>query len=245
MKTLKEIAARIWAIWGLLSFVITFLIVFLPSMITYLIPDPKGTDIFIRIARVWMNLWLWLVGCRIKITGRDHFKKGHNYIIVFNHNSFLDIPLSCPYVPGANKTIAKKSFAGIPLFGWYYSKGSVLIDRKSESSRRQSFEEMKMVLQKGMHMCIYPEGTRNRTTEPLKKFYDGAFKLSVETKKSIIPVLIFNTGKSLPVHKSFYFLPKKLRMDFLLPVNPAGLTSEALKEKVFEIMSEHYVRHNN
>jgi len=96
-----------------------------------------------------------------------------------------------------------------------------------------------------MHMCIYPEGTRNRTAEPLKKFYDGAFKLSVETKKSIIPVLIFNTGKSLPVHKSFYFLPKKLRMDFLLPVNPAGLTSEALKEKVFEIMSEHYVRHNN
>jgi len=185
------------------------------------------------------------VGCPIKITGRDHFKKGHNYIIVFNHNSFLDIPLSCPYVPGANKTIAKKSFAGIPLFGWYYSKGSVLIDRKSESSRRQSFEEMKMVLQKGMHMCIYPEGTRNRTAEPLKKFYDGAFKLSVETKKSIIPVLIFNTGKSLPVHKSFYFLPKKLRMDFLLPVNPAGLTSEALKEKVFEIMKEHYVRHNN
>jgi len=49
----------------------------------------------------------------------------------------------------------------------------------------------------------------------------------------------------LPVHKSFYFLPKKLRMDFLLPVNPAGLTSEALKEKVFEIMKEHYVRHNN
>jgi len=123
MKTLKEIAARIWAIWGLLSFVITFLIVFLPSMITYLIPDPKGTDIFIRIARVWMNLWLWLVGCPIKITGRDHFKKGHNYIIVFNHNSFLDIPLSCPYVPGANKTIAKKSFAGIPLFGCIILKG--------------------------------------------------------------------------------------------------------------------------
>ena len=139
MKTLKEIAGRIWAVWGILSFVITFLIVFLPSMITYLLPDPKGTAIFIRIARAWMNAWLTLVGCPIIITGREHFEKGNNYIVVFNHNSLLDIPLSCPYVPGANKTIAKKSFAGIPLFGWYYRKGSVLVDRKSESSRRQSF----------------------------------------------------------------------------------------------------------
>jgi len=245
MKTLKEIAGRIWAVWGILSFVITFLIVFLPSMITYLLPDPKGTAIFIRIARAWMNAWLTLVGCPIIITGREHFEKGNNYIVVFNHNSLLDIPLSCPYVPGANKTIAKKSFAGIPLFGWYYRKGSVLVDRKSESSRRQSFEEMKAVLHKGMHMCIYPEGTRNRSTEPLKKFYDGAFKLATETKKSIIPVLIFNTSKALPVHKSFYFLPKKLKMHFLPAVSPEGLTSEVLKEKVFKIMKEHFVRYSN
>lgn len=245
MKTWKEIAGRIWALWGLLSFVITFLIVFLPSMITYLIPDPKGTDIFIRIARTWMSFWLRLVGCPIKITGREHFKKGNTYVVVFNHNSFLDVTLSCPFVPGANKTIAKTSFTRIPLFGWYYRKGAVLVDRKSESSRRQSFEEMKEVLQKGMHMSIYPEGTRNRTGEPLKKFYDGAFKLAVETNKSIIPVLIFNTSSALPVHKTFYFLPKKLEMHFLSAVSPEGITSEILKEKVFHIMKEHYVGHIN
>jgi 1-acyl-sn-glycerol-3-phosphate acyltransferase len=245
MKTLKEIGGRIWAFWGLLSFVTTFFIAFLPSMVTYLIPDPKGTDIFIRIARIWMSVWLRLVGCPIKIKGREHFKKGNTYVVTFNHNSFLDVTLSCPFVPGPNKTIAKTSFTKIPLFGWYYRKGAVLVDRESESSRRQSFEEMRKVLEKGMHMSIYPEGTRNRTPEPLKKFYDGAFKLSVETKKSIIPVLIFNTSKALPVHKSFYFLPKKLEMHFLPGVNPEGLTAEVLKEKVFNIMKEHYVRHTS
>ena len=245
MKIWKDIAGRIWAIWGMISFIITFLIVFLPSMVTYLIPDPKGTDIFIRIARIWMNVWLWLVGCPVKISGRDNFEKGTSYIVTFNHNSMLDVPLSCPYVPGPNKTIAKKSFAKIPLFGWYYRKGSVLVDRKSESSRRQSFEEMKDVLRKGMHMCIYPEGTRNRTKEPLKKFYDGAFKLAAETKKSIIPVLIFNTKKALPVNKPFYFLPKKLEMHFLPAVSPEGITAEVLKEKVFQVMTEHYQRHSN
>jgi 1-acyl-sn-glycerol-3-phosphate acyltransferase len=157
----------------------------------------------------------------------------------------LDIPLSCPYVPGANKTIAKKSFMKIPLFGWYYKKGSVLVDRKSESSRRQSFEAMRQVLKHGMHMCIYPEGTRNRTNEPLKKFYDGAFKLSVDTKSPIIPALIFNTKKALPVNKSFFFLPQKLKMLFLEPVPPDGLTSDALKEKVFNIMKENYLRYSN
>ncbi len=245
MTILKEIAGRIWALWGLVSFVITFLIVFFPSMITYLISEPKSTAIFIRIARIWMTVWLWLVGCPVKIRGRDNFAKGTSYIVVFNHNSLLDIPLSCPYVPGANKTIAKKSFMKIPLFGWYYKKGSVLVDRKSESSRRKSFEEMRQVLKQGMHMCIYPEGTRNRTNEPLKKFYDGAFKLSVETKSPIIPALIFNTKKALPVNKSFFFLPQKLSMLFLEPVPPDGLTSDMLKEKVFTIMKENYLLHSN
>src|SRR6185503_9949932 len=99
---------------------------------------------------------------------------------------------------------------------------SVLVDRKSESSRRQSFEEMKKVLQKGMHMCLYPEGTRNRTAEPLKKFYDGAFKLAVESKKEIMPCIITGTRKAMPVNKKFYLLPQKLSMNFFPPVAAAG-----------------------
>ena len=243
MSLFKEIFARIWALWGIISFIITFLIIFLPSMVTYLIPDPKGTDIFIRMARLWMNVWLWLVGCPVKISGRENFAKGQTYIVVFNHNSLLDVPLSCPYIPGPNKTIAKTSFARIPLFGWYYSKGSVLVDRKSEASRRKSFEDMKNVLRTGMHMGIYPEGTRNRTNEPLKKFYEGAFKLSVETNTPVIPSLIFHTKKALPLHKTFYFLPTRLEMHFLPPISPEGLSADQLKEKVFHTMKDHYVAH--
>lgn len=245
MKIFKNIFGRIWAVWGIISFIATFLIVFIPSMFTYLIPDPKGTGIFIGMARIWMRVWLTLVGCPVSIKGRQNFARGKTYIVTFNHNSLLDVPLSCPFVPGGNKTIAKTSFAKIPLFGWYYRKGSVLVDRKSESSRRQSFEEMKNVLKKGMHMCIYPEGTRNRTTEPLKKFYEGAFRLASETKTAIIPTLIFNTKKALPVNKSFYFLPYKLEMHFLEPVATDGLSAEQLKEKVFGIMKDYFVKHSH
>ncbi len=240
MRIIKEIAGRIWAVWGIVSFAITFLIIFIPSMFTYLIPDPRGSVIFIRIARLWMDVWLRLVGCPVTIKGKENFAKGRSYIVTFNHNSLLDVPLSAPYVPGANKTIAKTSFAKVPLFGWFYRKGSVLVDRNSDASRRRSFEEMKNVLKKGMHMCIYPEGTRNRTNEPLKKFYDGAFRLAVEPNTAIIPALIFNTKKAVPVNKPFFFLPHKLEMHFLEPVEADKQTVDQLKEKVAGIMKAFY-----
>lgn len=245
MKLLKDIFGRIWAFWGIISFIVTFLIIYIPSMITWMLPDPKGQKIFIDIARIWMNFWLRLVGCPVKIKGREYFQQGESYIVTCNHNSLMDIPLSSPFIPGANKTIAKTSFAKIPIFGFYYMKGAVLVDRKSEKSRKESFEKMKQVLKKGMHMCIYPEGTRNRTNEPLKKFYDGAFKLATDTGTSIIPAIILNTRKAVPVHKSFYFLPHKLEMHFLPPVSVENKTTEYLREEIFTIMKAYYLAHQH
>jgi 1-acyl-sn-glycerol-3-phosphate acyltransferase len=244
MKIIQNIISRVVAIWALSSFLVTFIIIFIPAMFTWLLPDPGGQKIFIGIARLWMNIWLYLVGCPLTVDGRENFKKGKSYIVTCNHNSLMDIPLSCPYIPGPNKTIAKTSFAKIPLFGFFYMKGSVLVNRKSDESRRRSYEQMKAVLKKQMHMSIYPEGTRNRTAEPLKKFHDGAFRLSVETGNEIIPCLIFNTRKVLPADKGFYFRPYKLYIYFLPPVSPAGKTTDELKNEVFEIMKRFYLAHS-
>ena len=111
MKIIKNVFARIWAVWGLVSFVLTFLIIFLPSMIAYLIKEPAGQRYFIFISRIWMNIWLPLIGCPLTVKGKENFKANTNYVVVFNHNTLLDVPLSAPYVPGGNKTIAKSSFA--------------------------------------------------------------------------------------------------------------------------------------
>lgn len=191
-----------------------------------------------------MNCWLFLVGCPVKVFGKENFAAGSSYVIVFNHNAFLDVPLSAPYVPGPNKTIAKASFAKIPLFGWFYTKGSVLVDRKNERSRTKSFDLMKKVLASGMHMCIYPEGTRNRTSEPIKQFYDGAFKLAIAAKKDIIPCVIIGTKKAMPIDKPFYLFPVPLRMYFLPPVSSANIPVKELKDKVHDLMVKHYVENS-
>lgn len=245
MRILKNILGTLLAFWALITFIATFLIIFIPAMISWLIPDPAGQRYFIFIARMWMHGWLRMVGCSFRVRGREHFAKGETYVVTCNHNSLLDVPLSSPFIPGANKTIAKSSFAKVPLFGFFYMKGSVLVNRKSDESRRQSFDKMKAVLAKGIHMCIYPEGTRNRTGEPLKKFHDGAFRLACDAGHAIIPSVIFNTKKVLPVNRGFWFWPGRIEIHFLPPVTTTGKTTEALRDEVFAIMKEYYTQYSN
>ena len=90
-------------------------------------------------------------------------------------------------------------------------------------------------------MCIYPEGTRNKTDQPLKSFHDGAFRLAIDTRKSIMPGVIFNTRKALPANIPFYLMPHLLSIHFLQPIPVAeGETVASLKEKVFVVMKEYY-----
>lgn len=214
----------------------------IPAWLVGLWKEPKRSHIFHVTIQGWMGLFFILTGVRRIFKGKEHFKKGCTYIVVCNHRSFMDPPLSSPGIPGANKTIAKSEMAKIPLFGVIYKRGAVLVNRKSDESRKQSYAKMRKVLQIGLHMCIYPEGTRNKTGEPLQRFHDGAFRLAVESGKDVIPAVIFNTSKVLPPKESFYYWPHKVEMHFLPPVTSAGKTTEALKTEVFEIMKEYYVK---
>ena len=187
-----------------------------------------------------MDFFFTFSGVRRIIKGKEHFKKGQNYVVVCNHNSFMDVPLSVTAVP-PNKTIAKVEMAKIPVFGLIYKRGSVLVDRKNEESRRNSFLKMKAVLEMGLHMCIYPEGTRNKTSQRLQRFHDGAFRLAVETKKPIIPALIFYTNIVLP-RKPLFFWPHKIEMHFLPAVAIENKTSQQIKEEVFTMMDNYLLK---
>ena len=243
MNFLKNILGRVFALWALIVFAISLLIIFIPIWILGLWPEPRRTVYVFKIFDVWMTFFFVLSGVKRIIKGRNNFKKGETYIVVCNHNSFMDVPLSSPAIPGPNKTIAKAEMSRIPIFGLIYKRGSVLVDRKNEESRRASFNKMRDVLDKGLHMCIYPEGTRNKTSQPLQRFHDGAFKLAVETGKSIVPAVIFHTTKVLPAKKTFFFWPHKIEMHFLPAINVDNKTTQQLKEETFNIMKDYYLQH--
>lgn len=240
MPLWKLIIGRIFALWALILFITTMIPAIVFYLPCFLLNDPAKARWHRIVSRVWMWLYLRLIGCPLLVKGKEQFDSNTNYVVVCNHNSLMDVPVSTPFMPRANKTIAKKSFAKIPLFGWIYSFGSVLVDRKSDESRRRSYEEMKKMLAIGLDMVIYPEGTRNRTSDPLKSFYDGAFKLAVDTGKPILPTVLFNTKKVLPANIFFYLMPHHLEMHFLPPVESKGKTTAALKQELFDLMWKYY-----
>ena len=244
MNIVKEILGRIFAAWAMLIFVITMLPVVLLMWLIGLLKEPKRTAAFRIISKIWMNIFFFFVGCRLTIKGKENFEKGKTYIVISNHNSLMDVPITTPFIPGANKTIAKIEMSRIPLFGLIYKRGSVLVDRKDKDSRRDSFRKMKEVLDMGIHMCIYPEGTRNKTSLPLKEFHNGAFRLAIESGTPILPAIMFNTKKALPAGKGFFFWPTKFGIHFLpsVQVSP-GDNYEKLKQDMYELMSSYYVTH--
>ncbi|KYP13109.1 lysophospholipid acyltransferase family protein [Flavihumibacter sp. CACIAM 22H1] len=244
MNWFKEVFGRIWAAWAILLFTVTMLIFLVPVFLFCLpVPEPKRTHRFIKYARAWMAVFLPGIGCPLIVRGKQHFKKGGPFIVICNHNALMDVPISSPAIPGGNKTIAKAEMAKTPVFGMIYKLGSVLVDRKSEKSRKESFAKMKAVLDMGLHMCIYPEGTRNTSSEPLKPFHDGAFRLALDTRCAIIPGVIFHTRKVNPPDKTFYLMPHPLRIEFLEPIEVTSTdTCETLKQKAFERMKAQIIQ---
>lgn len=236
-----KILGKLFAAYAIIMFIITMLIMLLPMWLVSLLPAPMNIRCFMALGRAWMWLYMPLMFCPVYTKGKKYFKKGQPYVIVCNHNSFVDIPTTTHAIPAASKSLAKENIAKVPVWGIMYKVGSVLVNREDPDSRKRSFAEMKEVLNMGVHMLLYPEGTRNKTDDPLKPFYDGAFSLAIDTQKPIMPAVIFNTRKILPV-KSFFAWPHRIDMHFLAPISTEGLTADnlpALKEKIFNIMWEH------
>lgn len=237
---MRDVFGRLWAVWALIVFLPSMFIAMIFYIPCFFLKEPLKAKWHRRVSQVWMTFFVYGIGCSIKISGKANFNPTENYVIVCNHNSMMDVPVTTPFMPRANKTIAKKSLSKIPVFGWIYSFGSVLVDRKNEKSRRESYMQMKRMLSIGLDMVIYPEGTRNRSKDPLKQFYDGAFKLAADCGKPVLPALLFNTKKVLPANKPFYVWPHTLHIHFLPPVASKHISASQLKDEVFNIMWDYY-----
>jgi len=243
MHPIKRVLGHLFFVYALTVFAITMLVVLVPIWLTTRMTEPNGTIWMHRIFRLWMGIYMPIVGCPVSRKGKQFFVSGQNYVVVCNHNSFADVPVSSPWIPGPNKTLAKVEMARIPLFGIIYKAGSVLVNRKDDASRRESFNQMAVMLDKGLHLCLYPEGTRNKTDQPMQPFYDGAFTTAIRSQKPIIPGVIFNTKTVFPGKPGFWAWPSRIHFHFLAPVSTTGLQQQdagKLKESVRTQMLQYF-----
>jgi 1-acyl-sn-glycerol-3-phosphate acyltransferase len=246
---MKDILARIYFVYGMLLFAITMLPVALVFLIAKTFCSEKTSSSVIQKGfQIWMGIYMPLIFCPVKHVGRHFFRKGQNYVVTLNHNSLADVPVSSPGIPGPNRTLAKEEMSKIPIFGYIYTSGSILLNRDDLQSRKDSYAKMIKALEQNLHLCLFPEGTRNKTNEPIARFFDGAFKVAIMAQKPVIPGLIFGTKNILHPTKKMWAWPHRIEFHFLPELSTEGLQSsdaDMLKIKVFGIMKDYYVAHKH
>lgn len=213
------------------------MILFLPF---FLIPPLFG-DRSVVVTYFFLRLWSWLFSklnfIPYEIHGREHIKK-KSYIYVSNHTSFLDIPGLCLALPGQFRPLAKKELLKIPVFGWIARNAAVIVDRSDHDSRVRSLERLTQIISKGISILIFAEGTQNRTKEILQPFKDGAFRIALETRQPILPMMVLGAGKLMPPGK-FKILPGRIKIIIGEEISVDGYAPKdlpQLKARVFETM---------
>jgi len=151
---------------------------------------------FFRLARIWSKFILLGMGFGWKITKLQELEKGKSYMFIANHTSMIDIMLmlvtikSNPFV-----FVGKKELAKIPLFGFFYKRTCILVDRSSAKSRQAVFLRAQKRLKSGLSICIFPEGLVPDEDIELADFKDGAFRLAINHKIPVVPITFYDNKK--------------------------------------------------
>jgi 1-acyl-sn-glycerol-3-phosphate acyltransferase len=162
---------------------------------------------------------------RIRIEGR--WPDRGAYVVVANHQSFLDIFL-LSNIPHEMKWVAKRELFRIPWVGWsFYLSGDIPIDRGDAASASKALARAKRYLQRGMSVMIFPEGTRSRDGR-LLPFKVGAFRLAIDAGVPVLPIAVSGTGQGMP-KGSPWVRPSRLTVRILDPVPAAGLSDRDLR----------------
>jgi 1-acyl-sn-glycerol-3-phosphate acyltransferase len=237
----------LYCTYAFLLFVIGMFCV-LPFVAVYSLQDEKtGGDRIYKVCRYWDSAWLKLIGIRHIHIYESTPDPDMRYVFVSNHISYLDIPMILQAVRRSSfRILGKAEMTRIPLFGYIYSKAVVLVDRTTAEGRFRSVRELKSILSIDRSVFIFPEGTFNETSRPLKAFYDGAFRIAIETQTPLQPILFVDTFDRLHYSSLFRLRPGVTRSIFLPEVEVQGLTVAdlpLLKQRVFSQMEEGLIRH--
>jgi 1-acyl-sn-glycerol-3-phosphate acyltransferase len=241
MKLPGRLLISIYSVYGLLMFIIIMLLIFPFVMAALLLGRIKGGNMIYRLCRVWGILWYAVTGIRHSEIYEAPHDRQKQYIFLANHISYMDIPSIVMSVHQPVRVLGKSEMRWIPVFGWIYRAAVILVNRSNAATRAKSVRALKAALKQHISIFLFPEGTFNETGEPLKSFFDGAFRIAVETQTSIKPLLFIDTLDRLHCRGLLQLIPGRNRTVYLAEIPVTGLSAKdipALKRQVFTAMEE-------
>ncbi len=220
----KKTLRFVFSIYGFLIFLILMLLLLPFFIFSFLLPEIKGGNLLYKICRFWADAFFLLIGIHHTNIYEEKHDVHREYIFVSNHISYLDIPMMMKAIRHQHvRILGKAGMTKIPIFGYIYKKGAVLVDRESLIKRSESIKNLIYFLRRKISVFICPEGTFNTTHKPLQNFYSGAFRIAIETQKPIRPVLFLDTYDRLSYTSIFSLNPGKCRAVYLAETSTKGV----------------------
>lgn len=246
MNWLKKPLLLLYNLYAAITFIALMIPVFIFAVPVSFMGNIKGGNLIYKACRTWADVWFALIFIRHKNIYEQPPRKGESYIFVANHISYLDAAIIVKTFRKPLRPLGKVEMAKVPIFGFIYRKAIVTVDRSSAGNRTKSVQILKSILRKGISVLVFPEGTFNETHQPLKDFYDGAFRVAIETGTPIKPVLFLNAYDRMPYESALSLNPGINQCIFLEEISVDGLTLEdvaTLRERVHQIMSKKLVEY--
>lgn len=247
MKFLLRLLHWFYSVYAFITFVAVMLLVFPFAIIGSMFGKIKGGNFIFMLCRLWADIWFFLIFIRHKKIFEAPHDKSKPFIFVSNHISYLDAAIIPKAYRQPIRPLGKVEMSKVPVFGFIYRNAIVTVDRSSAMNRANSIRVLKSIIKKGISVMVFPEGTFNMTTKPLKDFYDGAFRVAIETQTPLKPVLFLDAYRRMPYESLFSMSPGLNRIVYLDAIGLENLTLadlEKFKLQVFNLMEKKLIEYN-
>ncbi|MGB0895976.1 MAG: lysophospholipid acyltransferase family protein [Flavobacteriaceae bacterium] len=221
MKLINYIGRIIYRIWFYLLVTIPILLLFPFLLISTL--KERWYPYFFKLARIWAKFILFGMGFRVIVKKDTDIIPNKSYMFVANHSSMTDIMLMLAVEKNPFVFVGKKELAKIPLFGFFYKRTCILVDRTDSQSKRDVFSSAQKRLNSGLSICIFPEGGVFEHCDLVCEFKNGAFRLAIEHQIPIVAMTFADNLKRLPYPFLAGGSPGKMRVTIHKPIVTEGL----------------------
>ncbi|MEN8817201.1 MAG: lysophospholipid acyltransferase family protein [Nonlabens sp.] len=218
---MRYILLPIYRVWFYILMGIPIILLF-PILIILTISE-KTYHLFFMVARFWAAIILYGMGFWPIIKRVEPMEKGQSYMLVANHTSMTDIMMMLLISKNPFVFVGKKELAKIPVFGFFYKRTCILVDRNNPRSRKEVFDRARKRMQDGVGICIFPEGGIPEEDDiVMLPFKDGAFRLAIEHQIPLLPITLLDNRKRFPF-EFFRGSPGKMRAQTHKAIDTVGM----------------------
>lgn len=191
LKVVRQIGQTLYRIWFYILVAIP-IIIFFPVLVIFASKELWYPQFFWMARNLWAKPILYGMFCFPKVKYEQQLVKKKSYMLVANHTSMLDIMLMLVVSRNPFVFVGKKELVKIPLFGFFYKRVCIMVDRDNTQSRTGVYRRAQKRLQQGLSICIFPEGGVPEEHVVLDAFKDGAFKMAIAHKIPVVPMTFYD-----------------------------------------------------